>query len=1149
MGAVDLVIQVESPTSVARGLQRIGRAGHQVGEPSKGVIFPKYRGDLLETAVVVKGMHDGAIEQTTLPRNPLDVLAQQIVAITVGERLTVDELLALARRAAPFETLTREVLEGVLGMLAGAYPSRRVRRAQAARRLGPGHRRRRGAPRRARRRRHERRHDPGPRPVPRVPRGRGRDARPARRRARRGDGLRAAGRDARRRRRPRRELAGASQDISPNRVTVTPAPGVPGKLPFWHGDAVGRPVELGRADRRVHRARSRRTSRRGAKGRAKAGRPAARRPRPRRPRGREPARRTSRTSATRPARCPRTAGSSSSASATSSATGGSSILTPFGGRVHAPWTLALEARLQERLGLEVQTIYSDDGIAIRLPEGDATPRRRRGAAVPGPRGGRGPRRRAGRPVEPVREPVPRERRPGAAPAAAPARHADARCGSSASAPRTCSPSPAATGASRSSSRRTASASPTCSTCRPCARCSAASRGARSPSTASRPRRRRRSPGSLLFDYVAAYMYDGDAPLAERRAQALTLDRDLLRELLGQEELRELLDPDALADLELSLQALAEERHATNRRPGPRPAAAARRPDAWTRPGRGPRAGGSRRRSTSPSSRRRGARSGRGSRGEERWIAMEDVARYRDGVGVERAAGRAAGVPRRRSSGRSTGCSPGGRAPTARSWPPSRRAAGACPVGVVDDALHRLVAAGSLLSGEFRPGGAERELLRPGGPAAAPPAVARASSGARWSRSTRSRSPGSCPRGRASRPSPSRGRGRRAAPRLGGPGAARRGRRPARRPADPGLGPRARRAARPASPATSRGCSTSWARWARSPGRGGGASGRDDGRVVLLPARPRAAPARPACPTASSARRASSTSGSARTSAAAAPVLPRAVHRVARPVGPRGARRAVGPRLGGRGHQRHVRAAAGAALEAAGEGPRGRGPSRLTSLGPPEAAGRWSLVDERRLGRRCRRRATGWPMTGPAPAAADPHRARPCPGARPARAPRRADPRGGRRRGGRRRVQRGLPGPPRARGGRAGSGAATSSTGSGAAQFALPGRRGPAAGDARPAGRARGRARARRPPARRRRSGEPVRRGARRGRAATRPTAGRSSARPAPTSCSSTARPSCTWTAAAPRSRRSPPPTTRSALAIALRRARATSSRTGGSASW
>ena len=95
MGAVDLVIQVESPTSVARGLQRVGRAGHQVGAPSKGVIFPKYRGDLLECAVVTRRMHEGAIETTAIPRNPLDVLAQQIVAMTVMDRWTVDELLAI----------------------------------------------------------------------------------------------------------------------------------------------------------------------------------------------------------------------------------------------------------------------------------------------------------------------------------------------------------------------------------------------------------------------------------------------------------------------------------------------------------------------------------------------------------------------------------------------------------------------------------------------------------------------------------------------------------------------------------------------------------------------------------------------------------------------------------------------------------------------------------------------------------------------------------------------------------------------------------------------------------------------------------------------------------------------------------------------
>ena len=130
MGAVDLVIQVESPPSVASGLQRVGRAGHHVGEPSRGVFFPKYRGDLLETAVVTARMHEGAIEETKLPRNPLDVLAQQIVAMTVREAWTADELFETVRRAAPFETLTRDAFEAVLGMLAGAYPVRRVRRAE-----------------------------------------------------------------------------------------------------------------------------------------------------------------------------------------------------------------------------------------------------------------------------------------------------------------------------------------------------------------------------------------------------------------------------------------------------------------------------------------------------------------------------------------------------------------------------------------------------------------------------------------------------------------------------------------------------------------------------------------------------------------------------------------------------------------------------------------------------------------------------------------------------------------------------------------------------------------------------------------------------------------------------------------------------------
>ena len=231
MGAVDLVIQVESPSSVASGLQRVGRAGHQVGAPSRGIFFPKYRGDLLECAVVVERMHAGAIETTTLPRNPLDVLAQQLVAMAVLDRWTVDELDAIVRRAAPFETLTREALEGVLGMLGGAYPSdefaelkprltwdrvtgeiagRRDARVVAITSGGT-------IP------------DRGLFGVFMV----GELGTPGRRvgeldeemvyEARAGEVI----------------MLGASswriEEIGHDRVTVSPAPGVPGKLPFWHG--------------------------------------------------------------------------------------------------------------------------------------------------------------------------------------------------------------------------------------------------------------------------------------------------------------------------------------------------------------------------------------------------------------------------------------------------------------------------------------------------------------------------------------------------------------------------------------------------------------------------------------------------------------------------------------------------------------------------------------------------------------------------------------------------------------------------------------------------------------------------------------------------------------------------------------------------
>ena len=123
MGAVDLVVQIESPKSVAAGLQRVGRAGHSVGQASRGRFFPKWRGDLLETAVVTRRMREGAIERTRVPRQPLDVLAQQIVAMTAMDEWSVDDLHALVRRCHPYGELSRPQLEGVLEMLAGRYPS------------------------------------------------------------------------------------------------------------------------------------------------------------------------------------------------------------------------------------------------------------------------------------------------------------------------------------------------------------------------------------------------------------------------------------------------------------------------------------------------------------------------------------------------------------------------------------------------------------------------------------------------------------------------------------------------------------------------------------------------------------------------------------------------------------------------------------------------------------------------------------------------------------------------------------------------------------------------------------------------------------------------------------------------------------------
>jgi len=720
MGAVDLVIQIESPTSVARGLQRIGRAGHQVDSPSQGVIFPKYRGDLLEAAVVAERMHAGAIETTVIPRNPLDVLAQQIVAMTVMDRWSVDELAATIGRAVPFESLSREALEGVLAMLAGAYPSDEFAELKA--RIVWDR-------------------------VTGIVEGR-RDARvvavtsggtiPDR-------GLFGvfiageAGTAGRRVGELDEEMVyelragmhgdvvvlGASSwrvlEIGHDRVTVEPAPGVPGKLPFWHGDAVGRPIELGQALGGLVREIETDIGR-GAKGRAAAlDRLAARNDLD-----------------------PLAAENLVAYLEDELETAGAlptdrrivverfrdelgdwrlCLLTPFGGRVHAPWSLALEARLGERLGSPVQTIWSDDGIAIRLPEGDLG---EGGTGTPGDGLLAGiedllfpdadeiedlvvgqlatsalfashfrenaaralllPRRRPG-----TRTPLWQQRQRSADLLAVASRYG--------SFPilvetyRECLSDvfdlPALKGIMQAVARReivvhrveTARASPFAS--------------------------------SLLFDYVAAYMYEGDTPIAERRAQALTLDRDLLRELLGQEELRELLDADALADLELRLQALDDDRAATTvdqlhdllRRLGDltelEVAGRVVGGLGVARPWLAALAHG----------RRAVAVRIAGEPAGERWIAIEDVARYRDAIGVQSPAG----VPRAFLEPTSAALE-GLLSRWARTHGPFLSADPALrwgvPPGIVEDGLLRLMANGSLLRGEFRPGGAEREWCDP-----------------------------------------------------------------------------------------------------------------------------------------------------------------------------------------------------------------------------------------------------------------------------------------------------------------------------------------------------------------------------------------------------------------------------------------------------
>jgi ATP-dependent Lhr-like helicase len=553
MGAVDLVIQVESPKSVARGLQRVGRAGHELGAVSKGRIFPKFRADLLESAVVAERMKAGAIEETVIPRNPLDVLAQQIVAICADEEISVDDLHELVRGAYPFADLSRTQLENVLDMLAGRYPSDEfaelrprivwdrtagvIRGRQGARRLAvtnagtiP---------------------DRGLFGVHLVGEG-GRAGEADTASSGVASGRRSGGRVGEldeemvyEARAGQTFLLGAStwriEEITRDRVLVSPAPGVPGAVPFWKGEGVGRPFELGAEIGKASRELVALSPKKAVE------------------------RLTAQHSLDERAARNLLTFLNEQAAATGAVPSDRTvvverfrdeigdwrvcILSPFGARVHAPWALALAARMRDALGLEVQSIWSDDGIALHLPDADAPP--------PTDELVIGPDELEDLVVQEVGQSAlfgARFRENAARALLIPRRRPDQR-------------TPLWQQRLKAQgllqvARRYGSFPVILETYRECLQDVFDLPALKRLLQGLRTREidlvdvetQSASPysASLLFDYIATYMYEDDTPPAERRAQALSLDRDLLRELLGQEELRDLLDPGAVDEVEAQL---------------------------------------------------------------------------------------------------------------------------------------------------------------------------------------------------------------------------------------------------------------------------------------------------------------------------------------------------------------------------------------------------------------------------------------------------------------------------------------------------------------------------------------------------------------------------------------------------------------------
>jgi len=693
MGAIDLVVQVEAPPSVASGLQRIGRSGHTIDAVSEGVVFPKFRGDLVACAAVAKAMHDGAVEATHYPRNPLDIVAQQIVAMTAMDEWRVDDLFAIIRRAAPFAELGRAPFEGVLDMLSGRYPSdefAELRPRVTWDRIGGIVVAREGSKRVA------------------IANG---GTIPDR--GLFGVFLLGAPPGSARVGELDEEMVfethvgdtfvlGASswrvEEITHDRVLVTPAPGEPGKMPFWKGDQVGRPIELGLAiGRLVHDL-------------LRAAAPAAIE------------------RLTRDHDLDQRAAENllqylrDQQAATRAVPDATTIvvervrdelgdwrvcvLSPRGGRIHAPWAMAAAATIREQTGIDVETLWGDDGFVVRFPDVDQPPDPR--LLFPDPDEAQAlvvrqlgatalfaakfrenaarslllPKRRPG-----MRAPLWQQRKRSADLLAVAARYG--------------------------------SFPVLLETYRECLRdffdiaafvetlADIRSRKLHIVTVDSE----KPSPfaASLLFSYVASFIYDGDAPLAERRAQALVVDQAQLRELIGDAELRELLDLESMHALEHQLQRLDPKYHV-------------RHLDALhdlllaigdltmdeirDRVAAPEIADGI---ETLVAARRVVPLSIAGGR---RYVAIEDAARYRDGLGVALPGDLPEAIlnPVRDPLGDLTLRFARTHAPFTLTEFSSRLGLDAA---VAEQALKRLVGEGRLIEGEFRPGGSRREWTEAG----------------------------------------------------------------------------------------------------------------------------------------------------------------------------------------------------------------------------------------------------------------------------------------------------------------------------------------------------------------------------------------------------------------------------------------------------